>query len=631
MTTPIRIMASLAVTVVSLLTSACFANPSVESEKERMLKTLDTIRELYENSYAPMQWKQEYFGWSLSDEVERAKEAVLAVPCGVPMKLKDYHQAVLDMIHSMRDYHVSVFFWATEGAELPFEVRGADGRYFIVYVDRERASKVSFPFKSGDEIVSFGGRPVGDVVQEIRSQAVTDASPLTDQALAQMYLTKRYGFRGVDVPRGPVSIGVKCDDGKTRFVQMVWKHYEEEIRTRDGEWMVPLQLGTLARARNLATEGANPLAKEALRDHPLLGMQMTTALAQSLKARACEDCEGSDSTDENENRFQLGSRRSYLPRLGDTVYWESSEDNTFDAYAFVNDEGRKIGVIRIADYAPWMPDFAAQDFADIVNELESRTEMLVIDQVNNPGGYVFYLYALASMLTDQPLSTPRHRNMLDQETIFSTKRLLRMLEYIQTEDQVMEMVGPTLLGYPATLTLIRCCEEYCRFVIREWDAGRYFTDPFFFFCVDQINPHPDARYTKPILLLVNELDFSGGDFFPAIMQDNKRATLMGAKTSGAGGVVRWMEFPNRQGIIGMSSTVTIAERVDNNPIENLGVTPDIEYTMTAEDYQCNFKGYVRAIHEAINGLLPPRCECGGGCGHDDGSDEEGAEGEDEAV
>ncbi|TBR20006.1 protease-like activity factor CPAF, partial [bacterium] len=116
-------------------------------------------------------------------------------------------------------------------------------------------------------------------------------------------------------------------------------------------------------------------------------------------------------------------------------------------------------------------------------------------------------------------------------------------------------------------------------------------------------PHPTERYTKPILLLINELDFSCGDFFPAILQDNKRATVFGVRTAGAGGAVKATQFPNQFGIAGLAYTWTIALRTNGQPIENLGVTPDVDYKTTEEDLKTGFAGYARAIQAALTNLL----------------------------
>ena len=56
------------------------------------------------------------------------------------------------------------------------------------------------------------------------------------------------------------------------------------------------------------------------------------------------------------------------------------------------------------------------------------------------------------------------------------------------------------------------------------------------------DPAMDAKgniiaYTKPIMVLVDEMSASGGDAFAATIQDNARGPLLGWRTMGAGGNV----------------------------------------------------------------------------------------------
>src|SRR5260370_12190237 len=47
-------------------------------------------------------------------------------------------------------------------------------------------------------------------------------------------------------------------------------------------------------------------------------------------------------------------------------------------------------------------------------------------------------------------------------------------------------------------------------------------------------------YDKPLIVTIDELSASGGDAFPATIQDNERGLLVGYRTMGAGGnVVGW--------------------------------------------------------------------------------------------
>ena len=82
-----------------------------------------------------------------------------------------------------------------------------------------------------------------------------------------------------------------------------------------------------------------------------------------------------------------------------------------------------------------------------------------------------------------------------------------------------------------------------------------------------------------------------------------RATIMGVRTSGAGGAVKPFSLPNQFGIEDLSATWTIAQRADGRPIENLGVTPDIAYDFTAKDLRTGFAEYRLKVLKALAGLI----------------------------
>lgn len=148
------------------------------------------------------------------------------------------------------------------------------------------------------------------------------------------------------------------------------------------------------------------------------------------------------------------------------------------------------------------------------------------------------------------------------------------------------------------------------------------------------DPARGPAYTGPILLLVDELDGSAAEVVAATLQDGRRAVLLGATTSGAGGERRWVErhrlcppdevgpaapteegcvprelatVMERLGVAGFSVTTTLARRAGPEgspgasftPIANVGVAPDIAVEITAEDLRTGFEPYRRAVLDAL--------------------------------
>lgn len=546
--------------------------------KKRVLSDLETIRNIFEVKYAPLSWKNEFAKWELNQAIEDAKNKVnsLASPT-----LKDCQIIVRDFFNSTRDYHVGVRFYSTEIASLPFLIQGAEGRYFISFIDRNQISTREFPFEVGDEITTFNEQPIQKVIEELRQQEFGTNTQETDQALAELALTYRRGDLGNTVPSGVVKIsGKQKGTGKTLKSSLKWDYLPEKIR----------DFSKLEKPAPFLVEKEGTL-RTSLKVNQFFDKFMVSHFWNpSFK-----------SSSPILNNHALGSRSSYLPLLGESKIWESDEDNFFDAYIFATPSGKKIGYIRISHYVA--DEEEVEEFGEIMNYFQSRTDALVIDQINNPGGSVFYLYGLVATLTDKPFYTPKHHIALTQEEVNMALTFLPYLEWIRNDEDAQGALGDTMGGYPIDYEFVQLMKKFCNFLVDQWNAGKLYTDPTFLFGVNEIKPHPHYQYTKPILLLVNSLDFSGGDFFPSILQDNKRATVMGTRTAGAGGYVLSVEYPNHSGIKSFNLTGSVALRIDQKPIENLGVKPDIHYQLSVADLQNGYKEYASAVISAVENLI----------------------------
>ncbi|MFT5319051.1 MAG: hypothetical protein ACI8RA_002321, partial [Chlamydiales bacterium] len=527
-----------------------------------------------------------HFGWDLDNEIEKAKNKVQSKN---NITIRDYHVILNEFFSSTRDYHVSVHFYNTERSSLPFSVKSAKGRYYLTYIDRKALPQKFFPSEVGDELVLFDGKPTDTVVKQIKKEALFndgritgDGNDRTDHSEAERLLTNRYHGDHI-VPKGPVNIAIKKKyaDILTHYT-LSWQYTPEKVPENS---FANFNKSLISPKTIAATENILPCG---IKEPPRVSM---TAPFWSMEKSL---------THKDEINLHLcGSKKSFIPRLG-PVLWETSAKNSFDAYLFHAPDGKQIGYVRIPHYMGGHEE--ESDFSNIIQHLEDNSDALIIDQINNPGGSVSYLYNLASMLTDKPLELPKHRMTITQNEVLFAAQLIPHLERISTDMQATWDFGPRFGGHHVNKKLTDSLLDHSRLVIDEWNNGKAITKPCYINGIQTVQPSDEARYTKPILLLTNEMDFSGGDFFPAILQDNKRVTILGTNTAGAGGTVDGFSYPNMLGVEEFKYTSSLAERSNNNPIENLGVQPDIEYELGAYDFQNNYSEYVNIILSTLKGM-----------------------------
>lgn len=529
--------------------------------KDRMKSELDTIHGIVESYYAPADLKLQDHGWLLADEIEKAKDRVDAI---YEVNNRKFQYILRDLFNSFKDYHVQIRFNSTEFSKLPFSVKSANGHYFVYYVDYDLTSALT----PGDEIISFDGKPIQTVINDLY-ELTPKANLLTDQAFAERSLTSRFADRGDVVPKGKVVLEIRQPGyTKTRKVTVNWSHYPERIQQR----MI---------ASNESDEDLTPEAKFKKLKQKFVRLSPDFQRHQRLN-KVAEDDKG-----------LLGSRKSYIPYLG-KVIWESKDTSLFHAYTYSLPSGKKIGYIRIPTYSVESDEKCLKEFEDVIKLFNTTTDALVIDQINNPGGSVGYCFDLLSTLTSKDLLIPK-----------DTRKITHR-EAHQAADFIDE-IGPLLKYLENVLSAkekayFQGLQRYYEFILAEWNNGKSLTDPFPDFGMEYIKPNPKVKYVKPILVVINEMDISCGDLFPAVLQDNSRATLFGTTTAGAGGIVERSEFGNQSGIDLISYTSSLAERPDGTYIEGRGVSPDIEYRLTEDDFKGGFKNYRDAINNAVNNL-----------------------------
>lgn len=551
-----------------------------QKEKELLIRDLEIIHHVFDINYAPRDWKTYYFGWNLDTAFEKA---INEINNDKNLNYRKFQKIVRDFLASPIDYHVSIDFAGTETANLPFVIQPIEDRYFIVAIDSSNSMIKAQNVVIGDEVITFNGKPVKQAVEE-QLDAKFLSNENTAYALATMTLTSRDASFGDEVPQGLMEITVisKGDDQQRKCL-FEWDYSPEHLPPMD---QMPWFSGSLDWI----------WAKEK-KEH------ITIDMASNAFKRF-----------EHKREFEgiLGSRKSGLPPLGEII-WTNDPHEEFYAYIYKNEEGKNVGYLRISTYM-FESEETGANLIKTFKEFEANTEVLVIDQINNPGGNLINAYFVLSLLATSPMSLIDHRVMINQSYVLaahydyedieksmksqSNESQLANFHYKMHVDDNLDEVGHLFFENFSFSQFLQY-KKYLLDIIEEWKQGHYFTSPISLI-IEHVEPFPEVHYSKPIIILVNSLDLSCADLIPSFLQDNRRAVVMGTKTAGAGGAVKKCIFPaNRHGILGFRYTGSIGQRKSGIPIENLGVTPDVDYQITIDDIQNNFRGYIAEINRQV--------------------------------
>ncbi len=292
--------------------------------------------------------------------------------------------------------------------------------------------------------------------------------------------------------------------------------------------------------------------------------------------------------------------------------------------------GKRIGLVRVPSYMPGSSMsllMADMSLRALLSQMERKTDLLILDQTHNPGGAVILSDWLVGTLVGD-LDPEKHlkfavRPRGDWLSTYSQLTLeLKGIEQKELQAALGAGKAPSsnqVFMRKAYLEQMqkqyeRVFASYARGEFQSPPVSLYLTSSYLkdtvdslFVRLDQDRRHrfagalldvlypfhsaqalSDGRvYSKPVFMMIDELDFSGGDATPAILQDYGRVKLVGVNTAGAGGTVEQFSskgmFP-----VSYSLTTSLMVRPGGRLVENYGVKPDIEFELTSQDVADGF-------------------------------------------
>ncbi len=528
------------------LAASVESSPLTDTEK---LSDIEQLVNIVKASYGPKQYKLVNFGIDVDEIKARYQQLALHTTSNA-----EFYYLIVKLVAEFKDSHFSARLPSDYRATLGFLTDYVDGKVLITRVDRTVLPEYVFPFRRGDEIIAVNGRPVEEVVEELANH-LGMGNELTAQRLATMIIPVRSGTV-VPVPTGDVELSIIAHNQpwSIHAVTLTWQNFG-----------TPLDEQINAEEMKLAVvEDRSP---------PRTLEEFELSMHSTL-----EDI----FPDIDADFLCSGSTRIRIPADASIIM-----DDPFVAYYHPTSIGN-IGYLRIGHYIPvnavtgeteFDLGFAQYEYA--ISVLEENTVGLIIDQDHNCGGSVDYLERMVGLFID------------DAYEPIQFQLLASKAEYLEFKSWLMGLNSQTLEyhGLSEVVALIKT----------HWQVGDFLTAKTSISGVKEILPN-EVRYTKPIIMLIDEMSGSGGDAFPSLMQGHGRVTLLGSKTMGAGGhVVEQPSLPHSG--IRIRMTKSLFFRPDGVPVENNGVVPDISYRHTVEDITNGFTQYQRFYLEKLVELL----------------------------
>jgi len=536
--------------------SLCLVFPSLaQLAPEQKLVDFHELAANFAKRYAFTEWKQDAIQWdslNLVPWLERVSQSKTDL---------EFFEICAEYVAKNQDGHTAFVLPSDFRASLGFDVDIYDGKFLVDRIDRKQLPSVAYPFAAGDELVSIDGVGAAELAAKFAIY-VGDGNPRSTERIAATVLTYRPQWL---LPRAhevgdAAQVMIRLQNGDLASYTIPW----------DKNGTPYTVVGPVPVPKTTAAESDTPSYMRRLMAY------------QDFRLAAPRFFIGAG---ELQPVFTLPP--GFVQRLGSRKY-----DSLFTGS--YTSGGKTIGFMRI-------PGFSYISSTDLANEItffQGNTDGLVIDIMRNPGGYGCAAERVMRYLNPGGYHSAGNKIRATWEVVRSFQRDL-------DDAQI----------YGATDAEIAALQHFLYQAKRAYAENRGFTTPLPLCGVslDIDSAHDkdgkEIAYSKPILVLVDELSASAAEIFAAVMQDENRALIYGQRTDGAGGAVVgapvgvYMEsyLDYAASILVRKNVIDSGGQYPNAPyIENIGVRPDkVDDFMTVDNLLNRGKPFVDRFTQAM--------------------------------
>jgi Peptidase family S41 len=534
---------------------------------DEALSDFDTMVSAFRGLYGAMARKESRYDFKFDDLVEDYR--VLVAEARGEAKIAGIFSEFIARFH---DAHVAF----TRGPEsddsqafsLPFAVIPIEDKYAVFRVAQPAGNTTADLLARGDELVSIDG-VVPDALVARYAKYVGVPNPISAKRIAAQFVTARPRYAADDLVNGaPATVRLRNPAGEERDVQLAWAPVPH-----------PLPPTTVPRAgASESPVGMSLMAADAIQAESFGAYLAPPFMTEQVRATFGVG-------------EQLRPSADALAKLGVSAENAAKLNYFAVTYTFC---GAKFLLLRI-------PSYDTADIATSYNYLRAllleqspQVDGLILDHTHNPGGNMLFAEEVASLLS------PHAENGVVQ-AMHADRIWLQ--QYLDEAARLEQQGDPTIQDYAQEL------RRYAQEIDDAYSALKPLSAPIPYIGLENTYPADELHWNKPLVVLIDELSVSAGEFLPLLIQSNGVAPLFGRRTAGGGGNVEEVaDLPNLGVKLRLSRGLgTVFDPTGQYPdarfVEDNGVSPDIDYVPTLADFRAGNVEYVSAFSQALLDLL----------------------------